>query len=94
MARPQARSNVATFDEVQKALRLLNLYVSGVAFSTNNVSDPPSDAEIDAAFGTPAQVGGGFIGVIDDNGGGVSGDVWLCVSNSSAWFYVGLTKAV
>lgn len=64
------------------------------AFSTDNVSDPPSDAEIDTAFGEPGTVGAGFIGIIDDNGGGVDGDVWLCVSTGSKWFTVGMTEAV
>jgi hypothetical protein len=45
---------------------------------TDDVSTPPTDAELDTAFGTPATVGGGFIGVVDDNGAG--NNLYVCVS--------------
>lgn len=62
------------------------------AFSNANVSDPPSDAELDAAFGTPATVGAGFLAVIDDNGGDT--DVRIVASNGTSWWYSAkLTKA-
>lgn len=60
--------------------------------STDNVSSPPTDAQLDSAFGTPATVGEGFIGLIDDNN--AETDVWLCVAIGSSWFYEQLTKAV
>lgn len=60
--------------------------------SADNVSSPPTDAEIDAAFGTPAAVGDGFIGLIDDNGAGTT--IWLCVALNSQWWYEQLTAAV
>ncbi len=70
----------------------------GIRFikSTANVSDPPTDAQIDSAFGTPAVVGSNFIGVIDDNDGAVSGDVWMCWTTGTAaeWFYLSMTKAL
>lgn len=94
MGKPSARTEVNSFVETRQALQTINRWLSTVKFSTDNVTDPPTDAEIDAAFGTPATVGSGFLGVIDDNAGGGSGDVWACFSNGSAWFYVGLTKAV
>lgn len=56
---------------------------------TTNVSNPPTDAEIDAIFGTPTE---GFIGLIDD--AGLETDVWLIVGTFSSWFYQKLTKAV
>lgn len=66
------------------------------AYSTANVSDPPTDAEIDAAFGAPITLGAGFIGIIDDNDAGADGDVWLCTTTGTdaEWFYVSMTKAV
>lgn len=50
-----------------------------------NISDPPTDAELDAAFGEPATVGDGFIGVITDNSGGTkSYVVW---AHGTTWEY-------
>lgn len=60
--------------------------------ATDNVSDPPTDAELDSAFGTPATVGAGFVGVLDDNDDAT--DVYICYTDGSAWFYVKGTKAV
>lgn len=58
-------------------------------YSINNVSSPPTEAQIEAAFGPrPA----GWIGLIID--GGSAGAVWLCVkSKSNLWWYEALTKA-
>lgn len=61
--------------------------------SVSNVSDPPTDAELDSIFGTPASLGRGFIGLIDDNSAEVSGDIWLCVTTDNSWFYLSMTKA-
>lgn len=60
--------------------------------SNTNVSNPPTKAQITSAFGLPASVGDGFVGVIDDNGSGTT--LWLCVSKGSEWFYQQLTKSV
>ena len=59
--------------------------------SNDNVSDPPTDAELDSAFGTPSMVGNGFIGVLDDAGAGSK--VWLCIAKNSKWWYEELTAA-
>jgi len=61
-------------------------------YSEANVSDPPTDAELDSAFGTPATVGSGFVGVLDDNSDDT--DVWLCYTSDTSWFYLQGTKAV
>jgi hypothetical protein len=60
--------------------------------STANVSDPPTDAELDATFGAPATVGSGFMGFVDD--AGVGSKVWLCITEGTNWWYEELTKAV
>ena len=58
--------------------------------STDNVSDPPTDAELDSAFGTPANnVDQMFL--LDDNDADT--DVWLVTSNGTSWYYTQLTKA-
>jgi len=60
--------------------------------STDNVSNPPTDAELDSAFDTPANLPTNFIGLVDDNGAGTN--MWLVVADGSAWWYVAMTKAV
>jgi len=54
----------------------------------------PSDADLDTAFGTPATVGSGFIGILDDNDAGTA--VWICYTTGTdaEWFYIQGTKAV
>lgn len=63
-----------------------------VALSNDDVSDPPTDAQLDSAFGTPSMIGNGFVGVLDDAGAGTK--VWLCVAKNSRWWYEELTAAV
>ena len=45
---------------------IVDAYPAGLRtiVSATDVSDPPTDAEIDAIFGAPATVGEGFIGII------------------------------
>lgn len=58
--------------------------------STENVGDPPTDAELDAAFGAPSTVGD-FTRIIDDNGDDTT--FWLVHSTGTSWVYVEMTKA-
>lgn len=62
-----------------------------LSMSTNDVSSPPTDAELDAAFGEPADVGAGFTALLDDDGADT--DVYLVTTNGTSWFYTALTKA-
>ena len=59
--------------------------------AVDDVASPPTDAELDTAFGQPGTLGDGFVGVLDDAGAGTT--VWLCVAMNSAWWYEELTKA-
>jgi hypothetical protein len=59
---------------------------------TDNVSNPPTDAELDSIFGTPATVGAGFTAYIDDNGGGAN--FYQIVSDGTNWWHFAGTKAV
>jgi hypothetical protein len=61
-------------------------------YSTDNVSNPPTDAQLDTAFGTPASVGSGFVGIVNDNNAGT--DEYLCWSDGTNWFYATGVKAV
>jgi len=60
--------------------------------STANVTDiEPTDAELDATFGTAATVGAGFIGIVDDAGAHVR--VWLVTSDGTNWWKIQLSIA-
>lgn len=55
--------------------------------SVANVTEAaPTDAQLDSAFGTPAVLGRGFIGTVDDNDGSLASV--LCWTTDSAWFHV------
>lgn len=61
--------------------------------SVNDVHDTtPTDAQLDTAFGTPATLGRGFIGTIDDASGETN--FYLCITTDNSWFWVKMTKAV
>lgn len=60
--------------------------------SAANISSPPTDAELDAAFGTPAEVGTGLVAFVDDAAAGSA--VYLVLSDGANWWYTALTKAL
>lgn len=62
--------------------------------SVANVSNPPTDAELDSAFGTPATVGSGFHAIVDDNDGGTLVYLVYTTGTNDEWFYLTGTKAV
>jgi hypothetical protein len=62
-----------------------------VKHATDDVSNPPTDAELDTAFGTPAAVGAGFVGTLDDNAGGAN--FYIVSSDGTNWWYTAMTKA-
>ena len=70
----------------------LDSSVFPLATSNANTSNPPTDAQLDSAFGTPATVGAGFVGILDDNAAGTA--VYLCYSDGSAWWTIAFTLAV
>lgn len=59
--------------------------------SALDCSNPPSDAELDAEFGTPAEVGAGWQTFIDDNGGGAN--FYLVTSDGTNWWTFTAAKA-
>ena len=60
--------------------------------STANTDAPPTDAQLDSAFGTPGTVGSGFVGVLNDNGANTV--EYLVWSDGTKWFYVAGTEAL
>jgi hypothetical protein len=59
--------------------------------SNANVSNPPTDSELDVAFGNAAGLGDGFMGLVNDGGAGST--VWLCFVVDGSWWYEALTEA-
>jgi hypothetical protein len=61
---------------------------------TDDTTNPPFDEELDTAFGTPATVGSGFVGILDDNDGGTNCYLCWTTGTDAEWFYCTGTKAV
>ena len=80
---------VRKIQELERRLDNLQLPEVGIKVVGDNVSSPPTDGELDTAFGT---VYDGFVGLVDDNAGGTT--VWLCAFVNSKWWYEQLTAAV
>lgn len=62
-------------------------------YSTDDVADPPTDAQLDTAFGDPTVVGSGFVGVLDDADGGTNCYICWTTGTAGEWFFVKGTKA-
>jgi hypothetical protein len=60
-------------------------HIVHVHLSQADISNPPTAAELNAALGTPAQVGVGYTAIVDDAGAGVN--VYLVISTGTAWWY-------
>lgn len=74
-------------NQVQRVTGNTQFDLVRVAQSVANVTEAaPTDAQLDAAFGTPAVLGRGFIGTVDDNDGSTASV--LCWTTDSAWFHV------
>lgn len=51
----------------------------------------PTAAELTSAFGSPATLGRGFIGLVDDNDGDTNG--YLAFTSDASWYFLKFTKA-
>jgi len=61
-------------------------------YSNANVSNPPTDAELDTIYGDAANAPHGFLGVVNDNGADTN--VYLVMKIDGVWFYWAATVAV
>lgn len=60
--------------------------------AVNNVHDTaPTNAELTTSFGTPASLGRGFIGTVDDADGNLIN--YICWTSDASWYYLKGTKA-
>jgi len=62
-----------------------------IAMDTTDVSTPPTDAELDAIFGTPSAAGVGFTALLNDNGAAAA--EYVVWSDGTYWWYAAGTKA-
>lgn len=67
-----AVTSTPTFDDIKQTVH------------TDDVSNPPTDAELDAIFGTPAAVGAGFTAYIND--AGLGSNFYQIVSDGTNWW--------
>lgn len=88
-------------ENLQKRVKVLEKQVgrlqrletaSGGPVSTANVSNPPTAAQVTAAFGAPADISEAMIKFVDDNGAATA--VYLVVPINNAWWIFTGTKAV
>lgn len=76
-----------------RGMRFSNLSGKGINIPRNsaNVTNPPTKAELETAFGAVGTVGDGFLALLDDNN--ANANVYLVGSNGTDFWYVALTKA-
>ena len=91
LSTPATDAQVLTYDDGSATWQAADLPAATVTVSTADVSNPPTDAELDAALGDPATVGAGYIRLLDDNDADTH--VYLVASNGTSWWYAALTKA-
>lgn len=86
-AKPRIRSSVNDFNETRAALAVSDAYLSTCVAKDVTISSTgsPTDAELDAAFGTPAQVGDGFHAILDEGGSGSV--VYPVYAKNGKWWY-------
>jgi hypothetical protein len=61
-------------------------------YSTANVTNPPTKAELESEFGSASTQTDAFMAILDDNGAGTN--VYLITKAASDYYYQSLTKAV
>lgn len=86
------RDIVRRLAALEKWTEDLRLPETLIPVSRANVSSPPTDAQLDAAFGTPVNVGAGFEAFVDDNDADTT--LWHVGSNGTSWWYEQWAKAV
>jgi hypothetical protein len=76
---------VVLIDETLKATGGLMTKVA-----VTDVASPPTQANMDSAFGDSAAGNSGMVALINDNNADTA--MWLCASNGANWWYVAMTK--
>lgn len=65
---------------------------TGLRVDTTAVSNPPTAAQLNAIFGTPAALYESFTAIVDSGGTGTN--VWLVSVVSGSWYYIQFTQAL
>lgn len=76
---------------IERRVRNFESWEPKLDYADDAVANPPTSADIDAAFGTPSMVGEGYTAILDNNGAGTN--VYLVSSDGTNWWYETLTKA-
>lgn len=77
--------------ELEFAVMQLQNMERGFSYSESNVSNPPTDAELDGIFGNASDLYNGFVGIVNDSGADTN--VYHVAVSNSKWWYVALTQA-
>jgi hypothetical protein len=83
-----AGANEALHVDAGKVLVDETLEATGGIITVNvedDIGDPPTQQNMDDAFGAGAAGNDGMIGIINDAGAGAN--AWLCVNTDGAWYY-------
>lgn len=59
--------------------------IAHLPVNETDVSNPPTDGELDAIFGNPADAGEGFAAIVNDNGGDTN--IYLVAAVGPKWVY-------
>ena len=76
--------------DLSRRVAALERRPTGLTYSDASTSSPPTDAQLDAAFGLPSGLGP-FVAILDIGGAGST--VYLVMSDGAFWWYEQLTKA-
>jgi pyruvate/2-oxoacid:ferredoxin oxidoreductase beta subunit len=79
-------------ENLSRRIRKLECAESIRQYSNASTSNPPTAAELNTAFGTAAEVGNGYVLILDNGGAGTS--IYLIASNGVDWWYTALTKSL
>lgn len=81
------------FADIEARLEIIESLETGhhVPISTANTSNPPTDAQLDTAFGQPADLGSGFMAIVNDAGLGTN--VYLVMVVGAQWRILTTTLA-
>jgi hypothetical protein len=60
--------------------------------SARDVNEVPTVEDIQAAFGTAAEVGAAFLGILNPSGANTA--CWLCVCDGTNWWSLQMNQAV
>ena len=89
LIRPLEENRQRVFLGLSDGTRSIKVNSISLTISTDNVSNPPTNAECITAFGSVADTGEGFIGLIDDAGG--HANEYMIINDGTKYWQITLT---